>query len=37
VTPLVSAVSGGPKTPHETRAAQIAAARALEKFVTVTN
>ena len=37
ITPLVSAVSGGPKTPHETRAAQIAAARALEKFVTVTN
>ena len=37
VTPLVSAISGGPKTPHETRAAQIAAARALEKFVTVTN
>jgi hypothetical protein len=36
VTPLVSAVSGGPKTPYETRAAQIAAARALEKFVTVT-
>lgn len=35
VTPLVSAVSGGPKTPHESRAAQIAAARALEKFVVV--
>lgn len=35
VSPLVTAVSGGPKTPQETRAAQIAAARSLEKFVTV--
>ncbi len=35
LTPLVTAVSGGPKTPHESRAAQIAAARALEKFVVV--
>jgi heat shock protein HslJ len=33
ITPLITAVSGGPKTPQETRAAQIAAARALEKFV----
>jgi hypothetical protein len=37
VTPLVTAVSGGPKTPHETRAAQIASARALEKFVVVSD
>jgi hypothetical protein len=35
VTPLVTAVSGGPKTPQETRAAQIAAAYALEKFIVV--
>ncbi len=35
VTPLVTAVSGGPKTPQETRAAQIAASVALEKFVVV--
>lgn len=35
ITPLVTAVSGGPKTPQEIRAAQIAAARSLEKFVTV--
>lgn len=33
LTPLVTAVSGGPKTPQESRAAQIAAAKALEKFV----
>lgn len=35
ITPLVTAVSGGPKTPQETRAAQIASARALEKFIIV--
>ncbi|MCW5935863.1 MAG: hypothetical protein KIT11_00965 [Fimbriimonadaceae bacterium] len=35
LTPLVTAVSGGPKTPQESRAAQIAAAHALEKFVVV--
>lgn len=35
VTPLVTAVSGGPKTPQESRAAQIAAAHALEKFIVV--
>lgn len=37
ISPLVTAVSGGPKTPQETRAAQIAASRALEKFVVVDN
>lgn len=35
ISPLVTAVSGGPKTPQETRAAQIASARALEKFIVV--
>ncbi len=35
ISPLVTAVSGGPKTPQEVRAAQIAASRALEKFVVV--
>jgi hypothetical protein len=35
ITPLITAVSGGPKTPQESRAGQIAAARALERFVTV--
>lgn len=35
VTPLVTAVSGGPKTPQETRAAQIAASEALEGFIVV--
>jgi len=34
VTPLIT-VSGGPKTPQETRAARIAAARSLEGFVKV--
>lgn len=33
VTPIVSAVSGGPKTPHEQRAAQISVARALRDWV----
>lgn len=33
ISPLVTAVSGGPKTPQESRAAQIAVSRALEKFV----
>jgi heat shock protein HslJ len=35
ISPLVTVVSGGPKTPQETRAAQIAIARSLEKFVVV--
>ncbi len=35
ISPLVTAVSGGPKTPQESRAAQIASARALEKFIVV--
>lgn len=35
ISPLVTAVSGGPKTPQESRAAQIASARALEKFIIV--
>lgn len=35
ITPLVTAVSGGPKTPQETRAGQIAVAMALKDFVTV--
>lgn len=35
ISPLVTAVSGGPKTPQESRAAQIATARALEKFIIV--
>ncbi len=33
VTPLVTVVSGGPKTPHEQRAVQIAVARALRGWV----
>jgi hypothetical protein len=33
VTPLVSVVSGGPATPHEQRAAQIALSRALHEWV----
>lgn len=33
ISPLVTAVSGGPKTPQESRAGQIAAANALYKFV----
>ncbi len=33
VTPLVTMVSGGPKTPHEQRAAQIAVARAFRGWV----
>ncbi|MDE2126039.1 MAG: hypothetical protein KGJ62_05565 [Armatimonadetes bacterium] len=32
-TPLVTAVSGGPKTPHEERAVQIAVVRAMRGFV----
>lgn len=35
VTPLITVVSGGPKTPQEQRAAQIAAARALRKFLVI--
>jgi heat shock protein HslJ len=35
ISPLTTAISGGPKTPQETRAAQIAAARSLEQFVKV--
>lgn len=35
ISPLVTAVSGGPRTPQESRAAQIAVARALEKLVVV--
>lgn len=35
ISPLVTAVSGGPKTPQETRAGQIAMARALSRFVGV--
>ncbi len=35
MTPIITAVSGGPKTPRESRAAQIASARALEGFVVV--
>lgn len=35
ISPLVTAVSGGPKTPQETRAAQIASTRALQNFVVV--
>jgi len=33
VSPLVSIVSGGPKTPHEQRAVQIAVAKALRDWV----
>lgn len=33
ITPLVTIVSGGPKTPHEQRAVQIAVARALHSWV----
>lgn len=33
ITPLVTVVSGGPKTPHEQRAAQIAVAKALRDWV----
>lgn len=33
LTPLVTVVSGGPKTPHEQRAVQIAVARALKEWV----
>jgi len=33
ISPLVTAVSGGPKTPQESRAGQIAVANALYKFV----
>jgi hypothetical protein len=33
LTPLVSVVSGGPKTPHEQRAAQIAVSKALKDWV----
>ena len=33
VTPLVTVVSGGPKTPHEQRAVQIAVAKALREWV----
>jgi hypothetical protein len=33
LTPFVTAVSGGPKTPHEQRAVQIAVARAMEGWV----
>lgn len=35
INPLITAVSGGPKTPQESRAGQIAAARALQRWVTV--
>lgn len=35
INPLVTAVSGGPKTPQESRAGQIAVASALEKFIVV--
>ncbi len=35
ISPLTTAISGGPKTPQETRAGQIAAARSLADFVTV--
>ncbi|HRI44941.1 MAG TPA: hypothetical protein PLL78_09110 [Fimbriimonadaceae bacterium] len=35
ITPLITAVSGGPKTPQESRAGQIAAVRSLQRFVTV--
>lgn len=35
ISPLVTAVSGGPKTPQESRAGQIAVAKALEKFIVV--
>ena len=33
LTPLASIVSGGPKTPHEQRAVQIAVAKALRDWV----
>ena len=33
LTPLVTVVSGGPKTPHEQRAVQIAVAKALKDWV----
>jgi len=33
ITPLVTIVSGGPKTPHEQRAVQIAIAKAMRDFV----
>jgi hypothetical protein len=33
LTPLVTVVSGGPKTPHEQRAVQIAVAKALREWV----
>ena len=33
LTPLVTVVSGGPKTPHEQRAVQIAVAKALRDWV----
>ncbi len=33
ITPLITAVSGGPKTPQEQRAAQISVARALQPWV----
>ena len=36
LTPLVTMVSGGPKTPHEQRAAQIAVARALRGWLKIT-
>lgn len=35
ISPLVTAVSGGPKTPQESRAGQIAVAKALQKFIIV--
>lgn len=35
LTPLITAVNGGPKTPQESRAGRIAAARSLEDFVRV--
>jgi hypothetical protein len=33
LTPLVTVVSGGPKTPHEQRAVQIAVAKAFRDWV----
>ncbi len=35
ISPFVTAISGGPKTPRESRAAQIASSRALEQFIVV--
>lgn len=35
ITPLITAVSGGPKTPQEQRAGQIAVAKALNDFIVV--